>query len=194
MYFLTFLTIAIDVREPSSCDYSTKPTSQVSTPPYRDHQHNNNQTIPTITTKDQNIDIPAGFSPSDQDDFHKMTLEELMHDEKCSIGVFASHSDVNKMTLEEQMEQYDEKCYNYFDNLDDDDEVIEIPHDMFDFDPTIETTTTTIPKNNKVTDITTTTGDEATNKKHTQPKDRQVSVISTNNKKRKKTKTKTKKN
>jgi len=44
------------------------------------------------------------------------------------------------MTLEEQ--QYDEKCYNYFDNIDDDDdEVIEIPHDMFDFGPTTETTT-----------------------------------------------------
>ena len=33
---------------------------------------------------------------------------------------------------------YDEKCYNYFDNIDDDDEVIQISHDMFDCDPITE--------------------------------------------------------
>ena len=71
--------------------------------------------IPTTTTKDQAIDIPPGIS---KDDWNKMTLEE----------------------------QYDEQCYNYFDNIDaDDDKVIEIPHDIFDmfeFDPTTETTPT----------------------------------------------------
>eukprot|EP00751_Fragilariopsis_kerguelensis_P038194 CAMPEP_0170950014 /NCGR_PEP_ID=MMETSP0735-20130129/29661_1 /TAXON_ID=186038 /ORGANISM="Fragilariopsis kerguelensis, Strain L26-C5" /LENGTH=89 /DNA_ID=CAMNT_0011360273 /DNA_START=8 /DNA_END=274 /DNA_ORIENTATION=+ len=49
--------MAIDVHEPSLGDYSTKPTSQVSTPQCGDYQHNNNQTSPTITTKDKNFDI-----------------------------------------------------------------------------------------------------------------------------------------
>ena len=44
------------------------------------------------------------------------------------------------------MQQYYEECYYSFDNIDDDnDVVIEIPHDMFDmfdFDPTTETTPT----------------------------------------------------
>ena len=91
--------MAIDVNKPSSSDYPTKPTPPVSPPPCRDHQHNNNRTIPTITRKDQAIDISHGFSnTSDQEDFNKMTLE-----------------------------QYDEKSYNYFDNIDDDNKVVEIP-------------------------------------------------------------------
>ena len=62
--------MAIDVHEPSSRDYSTKPTSPVSTPPCRDHQHNNNQIISTITTKVHNVppDISPGIFAS-KDDF-----------------------------------------------------------------------------------------------------------------------------
>ena len=76
--------------------------------------YDNNQKIPTTTAKDR--PDPPGFSVFDQDD-------------------------LNKMTLEEQMQQFDEKCYNYFDNIDDDAKAIEIPPDMFDSDPTTETVT-----------------------------------------------------
>ena len=38
-------------------------------------------------------------------------------------------------------EQYDEKCYEYFDDIDDD-LVIEIPHDMFDCDDEFTAITT----------------------------------------------------
>ena len=73
------------------------------------------------------IDIPPGcFDTSD--DTAMITIPE-------------NQGNFNKMTQEEQMQQYDEKCYNYFDNNDDDEEVIEIPHDMFDSDPITETTT-----------------------------------------------------
>ena len=35
---LIFLTMVVDVNKPSLSDYPTKPTSQASTPPCRDHQ------------------------------------------------------------------------------------------------------------------------------------------------------------
>ena len=59
--------MAIEVK-PRSSDYPTKPTPPVSTPPHRDYQHNNNQVIPTTTTKDQAIAIPPGISKSDTSD------------------------------------------------------------------------------------------------------------------------------
>eukprot|EP00751_Fragilariopsis_kerguelensis_P033168 CAMPEP_0170961084 /NCGR_PEP_ID=MMETSP0735-20130129/37762_1 /TAXON_ID=186038 /ORGANISM="Fragilariopsis kerguelensis, Strain L26-C5" /LENGTH=73 /DNA_ID=CAMNT_0011376475 /DNA_START=110 /DNA_END=327 /DNA_ORIENTATION=+ len=49
--------MAIDVSKPSSSYYLTKLTPPVSPPPCRDYQHNNNQAIPTITTKDINFDF-----------------------------------------------------------------------------------------------------------------------------------------
>ena len=49
--------MAIDVNKPSSSDYPTKLTSAIPPPPYRDHQHNKNQTIPTITTKDRQFHV-----------------------------------------------------------------------------------------------------------------------------------------
>ena len=45
---------------------------------------------------------------------------------------------MNKMTL---IEQYNEQCYNYFDNIDDDAEVFPINFDLFPSDPTTDTTT-----------------------------------------------------
>jgi len=62
--------MAIDVNKPSSSDYPTKLTPPVSPPPCRDHQHNNNQAIPTITTKVHNI--PPDISPGNfaSNDFH----------------------------------------------------------------------------------------------------------------------------
>ena len=45
--------MAIDVNKPSFSDYPTKLTSARPPPPYRDHQHNKNQTIPIIKTQDQ---------------------------------------------------------------------------------------------------------------------------------------------
>ena len=51
--------------------------------------------------------------------------------------------DFNKMTLKEQIQQeYDEECYNYFDNIDNDDEYIAIDFDMFECGPTTEMTPT----------------------------------------------------
>ena len=93
-------------------------------------------TIPTITTQVQAFDSET----SNQDDFDRMTLEE-------------------------QMQQYDEECYAYFDDIDDDAEVIEIPPGMFDTDPTTETIThmpTMIEEepNPPIIDNTTTTGDK----------------------------------
>ena len=62
------------------------------------------------------------------------------------------------------MQQFDKKCYNYFDNIDDDAEAIERPHDMFDSDPITETIThmpTMIEEPNPpIINNTTTTGDE----------------------------------
>jgi len=46
-----------DVHKPNSTDYLTETTSTASPPPYRDHQHNYSQTIPTITTKDQQFPV-----------------------------------------------------------------------------------------------------------------------------------------
>ena len=59
--------MAIDVNKPSSSDYPTKLTSAASPPPCRDHQHNKNQTIPTITTQAQAINISHVF-PNSSDD------------------------------------------------------------------------------------------------------------------------------
>ena len=66
------------------------------------------------------------------------------------------------MTLEKK---YDEKYYNYYDNIDDDDEVIEIPQDMFDFDDKFTAITTTEDEEVCTTSedelcTTTTTGEE----------------------------------
>ena len=91
--------MATDVHKPKPTIDSTNPTSQVPLPPSRDHKYNNNQTIPITTNKDQAVTILPGFSAPDLDDFHNMTPEE----------------------------QYNEKCYNYFDNIDDDNKVVEIP-------------------------------------------------------------------
>ena len=54
---LIFLTMVNDVHKPKPTHYSTNPTSQASPPPSRDHKHNNNQTIPTITTKDRQLPV-----------------------------------------------------------------------------------------------------------------------------------------
>ena len=89
--------MATDVHKPSSSDYPPKPTSTAYVPSSRDHQHNYNQPIPTITTKDQAIDVPPNFfdtydtamttatataqNPRDnhnQTDFSNMTLEQQM--------------------------------------------------------------------------------------------------------------------
>ena len=153
--------MTIDVNKPSSNDYLTKPTSQVPTPPCRDHQHNKNQTIPTITIQDQAFDS----NTSDQDDFYAKTLEE-------------------------QMQQYNEECYGYFDDIDDDDKVIEIPHDMFDCDPTTEHMPTMIeeeynpPIDNISIDAATTieeAEEEQQQTRHRQSNDWPVSIISNNN-------------
>ena len=70
--------MAIDVNKPSSSDYPTKLTSPVPSPPCRDHQHNKNQTIPTITTQDQVIGISHVFPDTSNDnDDHKITLEHI---------------------------------------------------------------------------------------------------------------------
>ena len=128
--------MAIDVNKPSSSEYSTKPTSQAPPPPCRDHQHNKNQTIPTITTQDQAFDSDT----CDQDAAWPMSKWEILA-AAMDAALFApiedtpgftasAQDDFHKMTPEVE---YDEQCYNYFDNDDDDDdEVIEIPNDMFD--------------------------------------------------------------
>ena len=46
-----------NVHNHNSTKYPTKPTSQVPSPPSRDHQHNSSQTIPTITTKDEMFSV-----------------------------------------------------------------------------------------------------------------------------------------
>ena len=109
--------MATDVHKPISTNYTPNPTSPATTPPSTDHQRNNNQTIPTTTTNNQAVIIPPGFSAPNQDDFQNMTEE-----------------------------QHDEKCYNDFDNIDDDDKVIEILHDMFNYDGEFTTITTTEDK------------------------------------------------
>ena len=77
--------MAINVNKYSSSEYSTKPTPQAPPPPCRDHQHNKNQTNRTITTQDRATgsaspdDISPGvFAP--EDDFHKITLEQIFPD------------------------------------------------------------------------------------------------------------------
>ena len=96
------------------------------------------------------------------------------------------------MTLEEQ---YNEQCYNYFDNIDDDAEVFLINFDLFPSDPTTNTTThmptiikeNSIPRDAADTPIHTDTTIEETKEeqqhtRHTQSKDRPVTVISNKNK------------
>ena len=155
--------MAIEV-EPRSSDYLNKPTPPVSPPPHRDYQHNNNQMIPTTTTKDQAIAIlpgisksdtsdqdfnwmfapiedTPGFTTSDQDDFH--TIPTITTQDRAFDSKTSNQDDFDQMTLEDQM--YDEECYNYFiDNFDDDDEKIAIDFDMFGSDPTTDTTPTAI--------------------------------------------------
>ena len=137
--------MATDVHKLKPTNYSTNLTSPVSPPPYRDHKYNNNQTIRTITTKDQATNVPPDIPPS--------------------FSNTSNQDNFNKKTLEEQMQQYDEKYYNFFNNIDDDDGVIEIPHDMFDSDSTTETIThipTMIEEepNPLIINNTTTTGEE----------------------------------
>ena len=130
--------MAIDVNKPRSSDYPTKPTPPASPHPCRDHQRNKNQTIPSITTKDQDFDSKTSkledpFAPYAQDDF------DLSHG--FSDTSDQDQVDWNNMTEE----QYVEKCNTYFDNsYDDDYQVVPIPPGMFNplnFDPTTETTT-----------------------------------------------------
>ena len=45
--------MANNVHKPNSNIYSNKPISQAPLPPCRDHQHKNNQPIPTIIAKDR---------------------------------------------------------------------------------------------------------------------------------------------
>ena len=232
--------MANDVNKPSFSDYTTKSKSQAPPPPCRDHQHNKNKIIPTITTQDQAsaissgisdtsnraeeearpknkwivlaaamdsalfapIDDAPGFTASDQDDFH--TIPTITTQDQAFDSASVSDQDeVNKMTLEEQMEQYDEKYYNYFDNLDDDDVIeIPIPPGMFNTDDEFTTSITTEEKESNppvdnIRIVTATTIEEAEieqqQTRHTQSNDRPVTVIlnnntNTNKKKKKKAK------
>ena len=237
--------MAVDVHEASSYDYSTKPTSQVSTPPSRDHQNNNNQTIPTITTKDQNIDIPADISPGvfiSDDDFHKMTLVEQKFSDTSNDGddqftpsmfdidptietttaTTTGTSTTAEMTLE-KFQQWEDEHYEAEDRTEEAarptskwiSAAMAFHSDIFA--PIEETTTATITENDNATaaNATETTThmptmikDIATNDtpihtdtpntiieeaeeeqqqtRHTQSKDRPVSVISNTNKNKKK--------
>ena len=123
--------MAVDVNKPSSSDYPTKPTSQASTPPCRDHQHNNNQTIPTIPTKDRpknthtqintntntktNSQIPTITAKDQQHhviDTHAIGIPLGLFDipddtTTTTVTITENQDDFYKMTLEEQM-QHDE--------------------------------------------------------------------------------------
>ena len=121
--------MAIDVNKPSSSSSPTKLTSAIPPPPCRDHQHNKNQTIPTITTQDQAFDFLSyfgfaedPFAPIDSSGY--TVLESDASDRE--------QDDFNWITLEEQM--YEEQCNAYSDNKDDYGESLEIPDGMFAFD------------------------------------------------------------
>ena len=110
--------MAIDVNNPSSSDYPTKPTPLVSPPPHREYQHNNNHMIPTPTTKDQAISIPPGISKpdiptgysdtSDQYDLNKMTQDAARPKSTwmllvaANAAIFASIKDTPGFTTSDQ--------------------------------------------------------------------------------------------
>ena len=63
--------MAIDVHKSVLTNSLPNPASQTTTTVCRDHQHKNNQPIPTITAKYRTD--PPGFSDSDQDDWKTTT-------------------------------------------------------------------------------------------------------------------------
>ena len=138
--------MAIDVNKPSYSEYSTKPTSQAPPPPCRDHQHNKNQTNPTITTQDQAIDA-----------FHNMTQDAAWPMSKWEIfaavmdtAVFAPVEDTPGFTDSDFDEMNDHKpiTENQVTPMITEDESNEVKsnevttsNDYYDNNPTIPTTT-----------------------------------------------------
>ena len=111
--------MVIDVHKTSSSDYPTKLTSTVSLPSGRDHQHNSNQTIPTTITKDQAIDIPPGFFDTSDDTATTTatnqcnpTILTITTNRQLRVAtIIENQEDFYEMTLEEQMQQYDDEQY-----------------------------------------------------------------------------------
>ena len=97
--------MANNVQKPKSTNYLTKLTSQTSFPSGRDHQYNSNQTIPTITTKDQAIDIPPNFIDTyDTATTTATTAGQNPHEKQ-------NQNNSSEMTLEEEMQQYENEHY-----------------------------------------------------------------------------------
>ena len=209
-YDFVICTMAIDVNKPNFSDYLTKPTPPISSPPHGDYQCNNNQAIRTTTPQDQATNAPPGISDTyNQDDFHTIststTQDQAFDSETSNQDAIPSGITIdnwNKMTLEEQ---YNEQCYNYFDNIDDDAEVFLIDFDLFPSNPTTDTTThmptmikeKSTPPNAADAPIHTDTPiveteEEQQHTRHTQSKDWPVTVISNKNTNRNKNKKKKK--
>ena len=141
-YYLSFFneklifTMAITVNKPSSSNYPTKLPSTAPPVPCRDHQHNKNQTFPTITTQDQAINIShvfpvyqedpvapikdtPGFTDSYQDTTQDQAFDSAsISDQKDPFAPYKpgftpqrtkNHDNFYEMTLEEQMQQYDDE-------------------------------------------------------------------------------------
>ena len=83
-----------------------------------DHQHHFNQKNPRSFAKDIELlllaDFERGFSDTSDDN----------DDETTTATITENHDDCYELTLEEQMQRYDEECYAHFDDIDDDAEVI----------------------------------------------------------------------
>ena len=183
--------MAIDVNKPSSSDYLTKPTSQAPTSLCRDHQHNKNQTIRTITTQDQASAIPVDISSvvfASEDDFHKITLEHIFPDTsdddddddqftpsmfdifpiiETTTATTSGTATAAAMTLEE-FQQWEDEHYEAEDRAEEAINptskwiLLAAALDADIFAPIEETTTATITENDDTTDATTTTTETTT--------------------------------